>query len=310
MKLYTVFFAILVWVTSTTEAFARNLPEPSSGSVQRISDFYSKYVPTRNVDIWLPEGYSNKNKYDVLYMHDGQMLFDAQSTWNNQEWKVDEVAAKLMEKDNIKPFIVVGIWNSGETRYPEYFPQKVYDGLSWLDKVEVKSKLIAQSKSISPIGDFFFADDYIQFLAEELIPFIENNFSVNKGQAHRYLAGSSMGGLISWYTLMERPDLFAGAACLSTHWPGMYDVDNPIPEAFEAYFKANLSKLDSHKLYFDLGDQTLDALYPPLQKRIDVILQQQYNQDNWQSEFFPGHQHDETSWASRLHLPLSFLFQK
>ena len=310
MKLYTVFFAILVWVTCTTEAFARNLPEPSSGSVQRISDFYSKYVPTRNVDIWLPEGYSNKNKYDVLYMHDGQMLFDAQSTWNNQEWKVDEVAAKLMEKDNIKPFIVVGIWNSGETRYPEYFPQKVYDGLSWLDKVEVKSKLIAQSKSISPIGDFFFADDYIQFLAEELIPFIENNFSVNKGQAHRYLAGSSMGGLISWYTLMERPDLFAGAACLSTHWPGMYDVDNPIPEAFEAYFKANLSKLDSHKLYFDLGDQTLDALYPPLQKRIDVILQQQYNQDNWQSEFFPGHQHDETSWASRLHLPLSFLFQK
>ena len=310
MKLYTTVFAILVWVTCTTEAFARNLPEPSSGSVQRISDFYSKYVPTRNVDIWLPKGYSNKNKYDVLYMHDGQMLFDAQSTWNNQEWKVDEVAAKLMEKDNIKPFIVVGIWNSGETRYPEYFPQKVYDGLSWLDKVEVKSKLIAQSKSISPIGDFFFADDYIQFLAEELIPFIENNFSVNKGQAHRYLAGSSMGGLISWYALMERPDLFAGAACLSTHWPGMYDVDNPIPAAFEAYFKKNLSKLDSHKLYFDLGDQTLDALYPPLQKRIDVILQQQYNQDNWQSEFFPGHQHDETSWASRLHLPLSFLFQK
>lgn len=310
MKLYNVMFAVFLSVCFISQATARNLPEPSSGSVQRISDFYSKHVPTRNIDIWLPEGYSDQTKYDVLYMHDGQMLFDASNTWNNQEWNVDEVATKLMSKESIKPFIVVGIWNSGETRYPEYFPQKVYDNLPWLDKVEVKSKLVAQSKSIAPIGDFFFADAYIQFLADELIPFIEMNFSVNKGQAHRYLAGSSMGGLISWYALMERPDLFAGAACLSTHWPGMYDVDNPIPAGFEAYFKENLSRLQNHKLYFDLGDQTLDALYPPLQKRIDAILQQQYNEVYWQSEFFPGHSHDEVSWASRLHLPLSFLLQK
>lgn len=295
----------LALVASRAHAF--NIPETSSGQVQRISDFYSKHVPTRNIDVWLPEGYSNDKKYDVLYMHDGQMLFDANTTWNNQEWRVDEVASQLINENKVKPFIVVGIWNSGETRYPEYFPQRVFEELSWLQRLEVKTKLILQSKSLTPIGDFYFADKYIRFLAEELIPHIEQQYSVNKGQAHRYLAGSSMGGLISWYAMMERPDLFAGAACLSTHWPGMYDTDNPLPAGFERYISTNLSKLSNHKLYFDLGDQTLDAMYPPLQKRIDKVLEKQYNPELWQSEFFPGHQHDEQSWASRLHLPLTFL---
>ena len=301
---------VLILALFTCHLHAFNLPEASSGQVQRISDFYSKYVPTRNIDVWLPEGYSADQKYDVLYMHDGQMLFDANTTWNNQEWQVDEVASRLIKEDKVNPFIVVGIWHSGETRYPEYFPQKVFEELSWFEQLEVKTKLVLQSKSLAPISDFYFADNYIRFLAEELIPYIEQQYSVNKGQAHRYLAGSSMGGLISWYTMMERPDLFAGAACLSTHWPGMYDADNPIPSGFERYFEAHLTKLNGHKLYFDLGDQTLDAMYPPLQKRIDKIMAKQYNPTLWQSEFFPGHLHDEQSWASRLHLPLTFLLGK
>lgn len=69
----------------------------SSGTIKRVTEFPSEYVRPRNVDVWLPEGYSKDKKYAVLYMHDGQMLFDATTTWNKQEWKVDEVASQLMK---------------------------------------------------------------------------------------------------------------------------------------------------------------------------------------------------------------------
>jgi predicted alpha/beta superfamily hydrolase len=69
----------------------------------------SKYISSRNVDIWLPDDYNTKNEYSVLYMHDGQMLFDSTTTWNNQEWGVDEVMGRLMEENKIAKCIVVRI---------------------------------------------------------------------------------------------------------------------------------------------------------------------------------------------------------
>lgn len=281
---------------------------PSSGVIKRFEDFHSEFISSRTIDVWLPEDYSYDQKYDVLYMHDGNMLFDSSDTWNNQEWKLDEAAAKLMKEGKVKPFIVVGIWNAGKKRYPEYFPEKVYRELSLLDRTIIKTKLAFQSKSFAPIGDFFYGDNYVRFLANEVVPFIEKNFNVHSGPAHRFVGGSSMGGLMSWYALLERPDVFGGAIAMSTHWPGMYDVDNPFPKGFEDYIRKNINKLDGHKVYFDLGDQTLDAVYPPLQKRIDAIFAASYPNDLWKTEFFPGHKHDEVSWASRIHLPLMFMF--
>ncbi|MFV8333904.1 alpha/beta hydrolase-fold protein [Flavobacterium sp. GSP14] len=95
----------------------------SSGSVQRIENFKSQYIDQRNIDVWLPEGYSNKHKYAVLYMNDGQSLYDAETTWNKQAWEVDEIAGKLMSEKKTRQFIVVGIWNNGQKRHEEYFPQ-------------------------------------------------------------------------------------------------------------------------------------------------------------------------------------------
>jgi predicted alpha/beta superfamily hydrolase len=69
----------------------------SSGSVQRIENFKSQYNH-RNIDVWLPEGYSDKHKYAVLYMHDGKSIYDAEITWNKQAWEVDEIASKLMSE--------------------------------------------------------------------------------------------------------------------------------------------------------------------------------------------------------------------
>jgi predicted alpha/beta superfamily hydrolase len=97
----------------------------SSGKIEHFENFKSNFVDARNIDVWLPDGYSDKEKYAVLYMHDGQMLFDADITWNKQSWEVDEVAGKLITENKTQKFIVVGIWNNGEYRHSEYFPQRI-----------------------------------------------------------------------------------------------------------------------------------------------------------------------------------------
>lgn len=283
------------------------LPKVSSGSIQRIENFKSKYVDARNIDVWLPDGYSNNEKYAVLYMHDGQMLYDAASSWNKTAWEVDEVAGKLMAENKIRKFIVVGVWNNDKKRHPEYFPQKPFESLSkeQIDKItnelKAKGRVAEEFKPIS--------DNYLKFLVTELKPFIDKSFSTKKDQQNTFIAGSSMGGLISMYAICEYPNVFGGAACLSTHWPGTYKVeDNPIPAVFFNYLKVNLPNPKNHKIYFDCGDQTLDALYPSLQRKVDIIMKSKgYDETNWITKFFPGEDHSEKSWSKRLNIPLTFL---
>ncbi len=91
--------------------FSQTLPMVSIGTIERIENLSSKYVTSRNIDIWLPENYSASKKYAVLYMHDGQMLYDAETTWNKQAWEVDAIMGKLLQENKIQDVIVVGIWN-------------------------------------------------------------------------------------------------------------------------------------------------------------------------------------------------------
>ena len=117
-------------------------------------------------------------------------------------------------------------------------------------------------------GDKVNSDNYLKFIVKELKPFVDKNFSVSSDKANTFIAGSSMGGLISLYAICEYPDVFEGAACLSTHWPGVFNADhNPIPKAFMDYLKKHLPDPKTHKIYFDYGDQTLDAMYGPFQNR-------------------------------------------
>ena len=87
------------------------IPAVVNGKIVRIENFKSKFVTERKVDIWLPEGYCDTVKYAVLYMHDGQMLYDPAICWNKQAWDVDGTGSKLMTESKTKNFIVVGIWN-------------------------------------------------------------------------------------------------------------------------------------------------------------------------------------------------------
>ena len=280
----------------------------SSGKIQRLENFPSKFVDARNVDIWLPDGYSEKEKYAVLYMHDGNMLFDANLTWNKQAWEVDETAGKLMAENKTRKFIVVGVWNNNDFRHAEYFPQKIIAKIP-----EAARKIVVEDQLKNKPQ----ADNYLKFLVEELKPFIDKNFSTNKDMKNTFIAGSSMGGLISLYAICEYPDVFGGAACISTHTPMIKSeklgavADSDIAAKFRDYLLKNLPNPKNHKIYFDYGDQTLDAFYKPFQEKIDLIMiKKGFTDKNWVTKFFLGDDHSEKSWSKRLFIPLAFLLKK
>ncbi|MBX7124640.1 MAG: esterase family protein [Cyclobacteriaceae bacterium] len=303
--LITTFLLFLVTLTQAQDP----LPQVVSGRIERIANFQSRYVTARNVDVWLPEGYSSGKRYSVLYMHDGQMLFDSTVTWNKQSWDVDELAARLMKSAQVPGFIVVGVWNGGATRFPDYFPQRPFEMLT---KTE-RDTLVASLQKMGRTQEVFQpkSDDYLRFLVEELKPYIDMTYAVHKDASHTFVAGSSMGGLISMYAICEYPKVFGGAACLSTHWPGSFSLNNnPVPDAFVNYLRKHLPKPASHRIYFDCGDQTLDALYPAIQRRADEVMREAgFTEANWITRYFPGADHSERAWKRRLEIPLLFLLK-
>jgi predicted alpha/beta superfamily hydrolase len=300
----------LLFLTVFVNAVEAQLPKVSAGSIQRFENLPSRFVAARNVDVWLPDGYSPKKRYAVLYMHDGNSLFDSSIMWNHQEWGVDETVSKLLSEQKIKDVIVVGAWNSGASRHAEYFPQKPFETLSEIQKEFVTKQLQEKGRTIGPFKPI--SDNYLKFLVQELKPFVDSVFSTKKDPKNTFIAGSSMGGLISMYAICEYPNIFGGAICISTHWPGIHSMnENPVPTAFFNYLKNNLPNPNSHKIYFDYGDQTLDAMYPPLQKQVDaVMVAKGYTNKNWITRFFPGENHSEASWSKRLDIPLLFLLKK
>ena len=302
-------FAALL-LTTTCWSFAQ-FPHVVSGSLVHYDSVSSRYISARPVDVWLPEGYSPANKYNVLYMHDGQMLFDSTTTWNRQSWNVDDVISRMLKEKKIKDLIVVGVWNGGNTRHADYFPQKAFELLSPSERDSIYA---AGRNNGAPVFNQYpvQSDNYLRFLVKELKPFIDSAYSTYKDRKHTFIAGSSMGGLISLYAICEYPDVFGGAACLSTHWPGIFSMNNnPVPAAFFNYMEKHLPDPATHKIYFDYGDATLDALYPPLQQKADKVMKLKgYKTKNWITRYFPGENHSEAAWHKRLHFPLTFLFGK
>jgi enterochelin esterase-like enzyme len=305
------YFSLLLAISFVQLPLSAQLPRPSSGRIIRHGNFPSTYISPRNVDVWLPNHYSPDKKYAVLYMQDGQMLFDSTTTWNKQEWGVDEILSTLMEQGKIRECIVVGIWNGEKSRHAEYFPQKPFESLSDADREKIYSGYRMGGQSIFN-GISICSDQYLKFLVSELKPFIDSAYATRKDRAHTFLMGSSMGALISLYALCEYPDVFAGAACLSTHWPGLFSMqNNPVPGAFFAYLKKQLPAPRHHRIYFDHGTETLDSMYATLQTQVDsIMISKGYAESNWISRNWPGQDHSERSWRSRLQVPMEFLLGK
>ena len=283
-------------------------PKVSSGSIKHFQSFQSKYVTARNVDVWLPDGYTPKKKYAVLYMQDGQALFDSAVAEDKLEWGVDETFAKLINERKIKNCIVVGVWNTGKLRHSDYFPQKPFETIS-KPKQDSLYKIIFNG--VLMMSEKVQSDNYLKFVVKELKLFIDNKFSTLKDKGNTFIAGSSMGGLISMYAVCEYPDVFGGAACLSTWWPGLLpSAKNPIPLAFNQYLQTNMPPGKSHKLYFDTGTTGFDIYIKPLQPNVDtIILNKGYSAENFLSREFKGAGHSGKFWRERLEIPIIFLLE-
>jgi enterochelin esterase-like enzyme len=280
----------------------------SAGTIVDLGVLKSKYADPRRVVVWLPSGYSAKGpKYAVLYMHDGQNLFDKETAGYGMEWQIDETLDRLIQEKMVRPTIVVGIWNTPK-RLQEYVPSKAFNGLPPSYRGKIRALY----------GGDPLSDGYLKFIVRELRPMIDAKFNVKTDRADTAIMGSSMGSLISLYAIDEYPQIFGAAGMLSTHWPLVITPDDkPISEeqyetvsaAFERYLAPALPDPATHKLYFDHGSETLDANYARYQDRVDrVVRRRGYRQwVNTLSLSYPGEKHNEISWASRVMVPLQFL---
>jgi predicted alpha/beta superfamily hydrolase len=267
-----------------------------TGVLKTHAQFPSRFVAARNVDVWLPPGYARdkRRRYPVVYMQDGQNLFDAKTSYAGVEWGVDETLTRLIEQGVVREAIIVGVWNTPR-RIAEYMPQKA---VKFTDTKELKG---------IPVGthDRIISDNYLRFLVSELKPFIDSRYRTLRDRANTFIMGSSMGGLISAYAMSEYPRIFGGAACVSTHWPAGQG-------AVIEYLRGHLPDARTHKFYFDYGTETLDAQYEPYQKRMDeVMLAAGYTEGvNWVTRKFEGEEHSEKSWRKRVDIPLVFFLHK
>lgn len=303
MKKYSILFITLFLFSVNSIAKQQeeiqNPVKAVTGNVILHEDFASDYVDNRTVEVWLPENYSETDSsYQVLYMHDGQNVFNPETSYNGNDWMVDEVLTDLIEKGSVPGTIVVGLWNTGATRFAEYMPQKPSE---IMNSEEVKQGVIQYG------GKPIFSDDYLKFLVKEVKPFIDSEYRTKTEREYTSIMGSSMGGLISLYAIIEYPEVFGAAGCVSTHWPVQQ-----IGEAFIGFVKDNLPDPTTHKIYFDFGTLGLDAQYEPHQTTVDGFMKDAGYKEgkNWITKKFEGHDHKEQYWAMRVHEPLTFILNR
>ena len=285
------------------------LPEVEIGRIERLPQLASAQVAPRHVDVWLPPGHAADRSHAVLYLHDGQMLFDPRITWNRQAWHVHRAVASLMSQSRIPPTLVVGIWNHGPERYAEYFPERA---LAFAGE-DTRRAYVRDECNGRPK-----ADAYLRFIVDELKPHVDARFAPRPGREHTFVMGSSMGGLASLYALCEQPAVFGGAAALSAHWVGLATrrgleaVRNAeLPLALLHYLQRQLPEPEGRRLWVDRGDDALDSLYAPaLAMFSDVLRDRGWSAQRAVTRVWPGTGHDETDWGRRLEDVLAHLMAR
>jgi predicted alpha/beta superfamily hydrolase len=269
----------------------------------------SRYIAPTKVVIWLPPGYEgSKQRYGVVYMHDGQNLFDPKRSNFNKVWAADKSALRLIAAGKTRPFIIVGIDQPGEDRGRQYFPRVMAELLS----PAVAKKLASQGN-----GKPIVSDEYLKFIVDELKPKIDGEYRTKPDRKHTAIAGSSMGGLISLYAITKYPKIFGTAAAVSTHLP----LGNPdwtpaeredIFAAWRTYVKQELGKPKGRRIWFDHGTETLDAFYQPYQENLDAALLANgwKKGSDFSSKVYTGTPHEENAWAARMDDIFGWMLQR
>jgi predicted alpha/beta superfamily hydrolase len=224
-------------------------------------------------------GYERSSaSFPVLYLQDGQNLFDPATAFNGQTWRADAITDELICRGEIRPVILVGIYNTGVRRVSEYTPTR--------DRRSGKGGKVAR---------------YAQMLVREIKPFIDHQYRTSKGPAETGIGGSSLGALVSLVAVLDYPRVFGQVALMS---PSVRWDDRSILNAVSAY-----RSLLRARIWLDMG--TAEGTNPQQIVEDARLLRDTLLARSWHDlEYFEdqGATHSETAWAGRFGKVLKFLF--
>jgi predicted alpha/beta superfamily hydrolase len=257
-----------------------------TGDIRAHADFPSRFLKNpHTVLVYLPPGYgSGENaarRYPVLYLHDGQNVFDGATSYiPGKEWQVDETAERLIRAGEIEPVIIVAIYNGGHERANEYTPTR--------DK-----------RFAGGVGGG--ADDYGRFLVEELKPFVDRTYRTKPDPDHTGLGGSSFGGLVTLHLGLQRPDVFRRLAVVS---PSVWWDKRVLLRSVNG-----LKSKPPLRLWVDIGTKEGETAVADARLLRDALVSKGWtvNRDLHYAEA-EGAVHDEAAWARRVEPILKYLF--
>ncbi|PCD03272.1 hypothetical protein COC42_02365 [Sphingomonas spermidinifaciens] len=282
--------------------------EPSSAVTSDEMTLEAAGIGPMRVSVSTPPGYRlGAARHPVLYMHDGQNLFDPAVSGYGKVWHVDRAVERLELGDRAP--IVVGIWNPGAARFRTYVPQPIVDRLPAAVTAGLAERIGGPVQSAA----------YLDFLAGPLKTAIDRRYRTRTGRSDTFVMGSSMGGLISLHALVRHPQVFGAAGCLSSHWPlfipegeGEAPFRAEVTRAWTGWLGEALGSPAGRRIWFDHGTATLDRLYAPYQAAVDRALPPlgwRAGRD-FTTRVYPGAPHEENAWAARLTDPLAWLYRQ
>lgn len=295
---------LLLWLLAACAAGPPPGAANDTGRLVEIERIVAPGLPDQRVTIWLPPGYdASQRRFGVVYMHDGHNLFDPAKSAFGKVWAADKAMIAAARK-GAEPRIVVGIWAPGKDRYRQYLPRDIYD--------RAPPALKAQMDEMA--GGPIVSDRYLAWIVDALKPRIDRDYRTKPDAAHTAIAGSSMGGLMSCYAFVHRPDIFGQAACVSTHWPladpAKVGADKAwLMAEWTRAMREELGRPAGRRLWMDHGTATLDAHYAPWQRAVNEGVRAAGWREgrDYATRVYRGAAHEENAWAARLPEIFAFL---
>lgn len=252
----------------------------SSGNLRKHERFRSRFLRNqRDLIVYTPPGYAEQTarSFPVLYLHDGQNLFDGATSFiPGQDWHVGQTADGCINDRVVEPLIIVGMYNT-KARVAEYTPTAV--------------------PKLGGGG----ADRYAKFLIEEVKPFVEREYRVLRGFRHTGIGGSSLGGLVSLYLGLKHSSVFGKIAALS---PSVW-----WNQLFLHRFVEAMKVARRPRIWLDIGTHEGVRMVPDVERFRDILLQKGWRlEQDLHYESVEGAEHNETAWAQRVRPFLQFLY--
>jgi predicted alpha/beta superfamily hydrolase len=254
----------------------------------RIHEFGSRiFRNTRFLRVWLPPGYEDPQnqtmRYPVLYLNDGQNLFESSTAFGGVEWQADESADRLIREGAIPPLIIIGIDNTGKDRLREYTPYR------------------SMQRMMLRVQGRYYPD----FLTKEVMPFAERNYRIAPGPENTGLGGSSLGALIALYTVIVRPDLF-GKLLLES--PSLWVSNRQILR------ESRKVRIWPERIFLAAGTaEARDAarsrtVVDDVRELGAIVRRAVLSEKRLRLTVAEGATHNESAWAARFPEALQFLF--